>query len=93
MGPVKICIFQGPDQIFDITGSYATSLVATFLFVIGFILVIELVLGDLNNIKAILHLKKKLFEFQFVDNNWVQCHKSVGEWIGNVCNSFASKNV
>jgi len=38
---------------FDISGSYATSLVATFLFVMGFILVIELVLGDLNIIKTI----------------------------------------
>jgi len=38
---------------FDISGSYATSLVATFLFVIGFILAIEIVLGDLNIIKTI----------------------------------------
>jgi len=38
---------------FDISGSYATSLVGTFLFVIGFILAIEFVLGDLNIIKTI----------------------------------------
>jgi len=38
---------------FDLSGSYATSLVATFLFVMGFILAIELVLGDLNIIKTI----------------------------------------
>merc|ERR1711923_375452 len=64
---------------FDISGSYATSLVATYLFVMGFILVIELVLGDLNIIKAFFKIEIFFLSLKQIssDYNRSQRQKSV----------------